>query len=293
MSGADEPVEIAWDAARATNHANWEERVPLHLDAYDIASLRDDPARLSGVVETDMETMRAHLGPDGLTGLDVCHLQCHIGTDTVSLARAGAARVVGVDFSASALEAAAALARELGVDARWVETDVLAARAAVDRELGPETVFDVVYTSIGAISWLNDLDTWAAQVAALLTPGGLFYIRDGHPVLYALDEDAATLELRYRYFGDGRALAWDEDTTYVGDGRITHTRTYEWPHPLSEVVMALLGAGLVIERLDEGRTLPWRFSDRMIELPDGNFVWPDEDAWRVPCTFTVVARRPA
>jgi hypothetical protein len=36
------------------------------------------------------------LGP--LDGLDVVHLQCHIGTDTVALARRGA-RVVGLDFS--------------------------------------------------------------------------------------------------------------------------------------------------------------------------------------------------
>lgn len=69
--------------------------------------------------------------PDGtVSGLDVCHLQCHIGTDTLSLARAGV-RVTGVDFSPGALESAANLAERLGVDATWVETDILEARAAV------------------------------------------------------------------------------------------------------------------------------------------------------------------
>ncbi|NKF33146.1 class I SAM-dependent methyltransferase, partial [Pseudomonas sp. BGM005] len=86
-----------------------------------------------------------------LAGLDLCHLQCHIGTDTISLARSGA-HVTGVDFSAPALRVAAALAERVHVDATWVETDVLDARSAVTGD------FDVVYTSIGTICWLQDLD---------------------------------------------------------------------------------------------------------------------------------------
>nr|WP_255633298.1 class I SAM-dependent methyltransferase [Demequina sp. TTPB684] len=223
----------------------------------------------------------------------MCHLQCHIGTDTVSLARAGA-RVTGIDFSPAALDAAAALAADCGVTADWIQTDVLDAREAVDRHLGVERLFDVVYTSIGTIGWLGDLDRWAAQVAALLKPGGVFYIRDGHPMLGSLDEFAPELTLRYRYFGDGRALQWDDEGTYVGDGKVHHTRTYEWPHPLSEVVTALLAHGLAIVALDEGKTLPWQFSPRMQPVsnePDADYAWPEHERDLVPCTFTVVAWR--
>ncbi|WP_410602731.1 class I SAM-dependent methyltransferase, partial [Bacillus sp. SIMBA_008] len=91
----------------------------------------------------------------------MCHLQCHIGTDTVSLARAGAT-VTGVEFSRPALRAAAELANRTGTSATWVETDVLDARNVVEGH------FDVVYTSIGTITWLADLDRWAKQIAALL-----------------------------------------------------------------------------------------------------------------------------
>ena len=70
---------------------------------YDLAGLAADPQALSAVVAYD----RPWLGD--LPGLDVVHLQCHIGTDTVSLARLGA-RVTGVDFSPGAL----AVARDLG-----------------------------------------------------------------------------------------------------------------------------------------------------------------------------------
>ncbi|WP_062317452.1 class I SAM-dependent methyltransferase [Demequina maris] len=283
-------VEVGWEDARAANLANWDDRVPLHVEAYGLDAYAADPTHLSSVVRHDLPVLERHLDGGSLAGLDLCHLQCHIGTDTVSLARAGA-RVVGVDFSAPALEAAARLAEGLGIDARWVEGDVLDARALVDAALGADRTFDVVYTSIGTIGWLSDLRAWARQIAALLAPGGVLYFRDGHPMLGTIDEDRDELVARYRYFADGRALRWDDDATYVGDGTVESTVTYEWAHPVSEIVTALLDAGLTIEAMDEGRTLPWRFSPRMVERPDGDFEWPGEDAARVPCTLTVVARK--
>lgn len=275
-------VQIGWDAARQANQENWEDRVPLHATAYGLDAY-DDPDHLSDVVRHDLTVLQPFLPTNSLSGLDLCHLQCHIGTDTVSLARAGA-RVTGVDFSPSALDVASALAHRAGVAARWVETDVLDARSAVEGD------FDVVYTSIGTITWLQDLDRWAAQISGLLRAGGTFFIRDGHPALYALDEDASTLTTRYPYFGDGRAQQWDEESTYVGDGTVAHPRTYEWPHPLSEILGALLGAGLRLLHFDEGRMLPWQFSSRMIEVP-GGYAWPEAERNLLPCTYTIVARK--
>lgn len=278
-----EHVEIDWSAAREANRENWDDRVPLHAVSYERESF-DDPEHLSDVIRHDVTVLERFLPARSIVGLDVCHLQCHIGTDTVSLARAGARRVTGVDFSAPALETARAFAEEHGVDAEWVETDVLDARAAVSGD------FDVVYTSIGTICWLSDLDRWAQQIHELLRPGGTFFIRDGHPALYALDEDAETLTARYRYFGDGTAQVWDDASTYAGDGTVSHTRTYEWPHSLAEILGALLGAGLRIVHVDEGRTLPWRFSPRMVEVP-GGYAWPEAQRDLLPCTYTIIARR--
>ena len=286
--GAD--ADVTWDMARATNLANWNDRVPIHAVEYGTEAFDNDPARLTQVVKTDLRALERHL-PHGVQGLEVCHLQCHIGTDTVSLARAGA-RVTGIDFSAPALEEAAALAQRLGIDATWIESDVLDARAAVDRAVGSEAAFDLVYTSIGTIGWLADLHQWARQIHALLRPGGLFYIRDGHPAMLALDEEAEGLVTAYRYFADGRALTWDFDTSYVGDAKLANTVTYEYPHPISEVLTALLDAGLVIRAFDEGDTLPWKFKPDMVELPDTDFALPDSQRALMPLTFTVVATRP-
>ncbi|WP_084074128.1 bifunctional 2-polyprenyl-6-hydroxyphenol methylase/3-demethylubiquinol 3-O-methyltransferase UbiG [Demequina sp. NBRC 110052] len=290
-SGVD-GVDVGWEEARAANLANWEERVPLHVEGYGIEAFAEDPAHVSTVVRDDLPYLLPHLPDASLAGLELCHLQCHIGTDTVSLARAGA-RVTGVDFSPAALRAAASLAETLGIDARWIETDVLDSRAAVDAELGPESCFDVVYTSIGTITWLRDLGTWARQIAALLKPGGVFYIRDSHPMLFTLDERRDDLTVAFRYFGDGRPMQWDDASTYVGEGTVQATRTYDYPHSLSEVVTVLLEAGLTLEAMHEGRTLPWQFAPRMIQRADGEYEWPGDEADRVPCTFTLVARKPA
>lgn len=82
--------------------------------------------------------MTSSLPSGRLSGRELWHLQCHVGTDTVSRARAGAT-VTDVDFSPSALQAAGELAERLGVKATWVQTDVLYARAVVAGD------FDEVY----------------------------------------------------------------------------------------------------------------------------------------------------
>ncbi|WP_235014775.1 class I SAM-dependent methyltransferase [Microbacterium sp. SLBN-154] len=275
-------MRIAWEDARAVNLANWQDRAALHEEAYGLEAF-DDPEHLSEVASDDLAALLPFVGT--LRGKDLCHLQCHIGTDTVSLARAGA-RVTALDFSDRALEVAARPAERAGVDVTWVLGDVLEARTHVSGD------FDIVYTSVGTIGWLRDLDRWAMQIAALLRPGGLFYIRDGHPMLYTIDEDADDDLVRHRYFADGTAQMWDDDSTYAGDGKVAHSRTYEWPHPLSETINSLISAGLRIEKLEEGRVLPWRFSGRMVPVDHG-WMWPEGVRDRIPATFTIIARKPA
>ncbi|MEL4504726.1 methyltransferase domain-containing protein [Luteococcus sp. H138] len=275
-------VSVDWDEAREANRLNWDDRAAIHATSYGIEAYVTDPERISDQVRADHAVLREHLPGGSVDGLDLVHLQCHIGTDTISWARLGA-RVVGLDLSPASLEVARDLASQAGANVTWVQSDALAARAAVEGN------FDVVYTSIGAICWLPDLDRWAQQIVALLRPGGLFYIQDGHPMLYALDDTGAEPRVRYRYFPTGQAQAWDDPGTYLGDGQVAHPRSYEWPHSLAEILGSLLRAGLVIRHFDEGQTLPWRFSPAMRETERG-WMWPTPD--QIPCTFTIVAHRP-
>src|SRR5437763_10498553 len=161
------------DGYRAVNLANWEQRAPAHAASPDYAFDRfvADPGYLSDVVRFD----RPRLGD--LSGLRGLHLQCHIGTDTLSLARLGA-RMTGLDFSPAALTEARRLAAATGTDIDYVQSDVYDAPAA----LGDVPPFDFVFTGIGAICWLPDIRRWAGVVADLLRPGGRLLMREGHPV---------------------------------------------------------------------------------------------------------------
>lgn len=60
---------------------------------------------------------------DVVAGRSVVHLQCHLGLDTLSLARHGA-QVTGLDFSQASIDTAKSLAEDLGIEAQFVCADV-------------------------------------------------------------------------------------------------------------------------------------------------------------------------
>ncbi|QOR71200.1 class I SAM-dependent methyltransferase [Ruania alkalisoli] len=301
MSLPTDPI-VETDATTAeaytANRANWDDRANVHAasNAYDLDGFAADPTRISSVIREDMGLLAPHLGeradrPDQLLdGLDVCHLQCHIGTDTLSMARLGA-RVTGVDLSPVSLGHARELADRCGLEARWVESEVTQAGSAVGE------TFDHVHTSIGTICWVQDLRAWARAIAALLRPGGTFFFRDQHPMLATMDDlvtDDVRVGNRYWSLPEGRAFTYDDGATYVdGDhDQITSTRNFEWPHPVSETLQALLDAGLQLVAVGEHDTLPWQALPVMVQDGDA-FVLPQPWRERVPMTLSIVARKPA
>src|SRR5262249_54791059 len=162
----------------------------------------------------------------------------HIGTDTVSLARLGAS-MTGLDFSAPAVAAARELAAAAGADAAFVQADVYDAA-----EVLGQGSFDLLYTGVGALCWLPSARRWAQVVAALLKPGGRLFIRDGHPMLFTLDDARADglLAVRYPYFEQAEPQVFDTAGTYVeSDAVFEHNVTHEWSHGIGELVTALLG----------------------------------------------------
>lgn len=263
------------------NRANWDDRVPIHWqpDGYDADGFIADPSLLSRVVQDD----RQHL-PD-LAGRRLVHLQCHFGKDTLSLARLGA-EVTGVDFSEQAIAHARRLSDESGTSGRFVVSNVYDAAEA----LGGER-FDIVYTGAGALNWLPDVRRWAVVVSSLLVPGGTFYIREGHPMLWTLDwrESDEMLVVRFPYFETVDPVPWDDDTTYAGSGKLSHTRTYEWNHGVSEVLGALVDAGLRIDMFLEHRELLWQGTPHMILGADGRYRLPEHQRDLVPLMYSIRA----
>lgn len=257
------------------NKRHWDERVPINA----ASSFYD----LDGFRAGDEDFDRFQLDEVGdVDGLDLVHLQCHIGLDTLSWARRGA-RVSGLDFSAPAIEAAAELADEIGLGDRatFVSADVF---DAVD-VLGA-AAFDLVYTGMGALMWLSDIQRWARTVAGLLRPGGRLYLVEMHPVTDVLDDatgttvagdyfarDARTYELRGSY------ADWNAQTT--------HNTVTEWHHTLGDVVSAVAGAGLRIEFVHEHDVIPFRRYGTLVA--DGpRFRYP-EPSRRLPLLYSLAA----
>ena len=283
-----------------TNRANWDSRAPIHVQGYGIERYLSDPDAISQVVAFDLPRLGR------LDGLDVVHLQCHIGTDTLSLARLGAASVTGVDFSPVSLDAARRLADQTQTPISYLESDVYSAPSAL---AGRQ--FDLVYTGIGAICWLPSIAGWAQVVAALLRPGGRLFVRDGHPVLNAMipqqvgaeSPDRAqqpsitgpggvTVALELPYFEQPEALVWTQDVTYAGEGEVTSPVSNEWNHGIGEIVTAVLDAGLRLTGLTEHDSVPWEAFDGMVLDPaTGEYRLADRPE-RLPASFTLTAVKP-
>jgi SAM-dependent methyltransferase len=266
----------------AVNRANWDERAPVHAASADYGLQRfvDDPAFLSHVVRFDAD----RLGP--LDGQRVVHLQCHIGTDTISLSRLGAQQVVGLDFSPPAIAEARKLAAAAGADIRYVQADAYDALEATGGD------FDLVYTGIGALCWLPDIKRWARTVRSLLRPGGRLFIREGHPVLWALDYDRTDdlIALDTTYFEQTEPSVFDEPGTYVAtDHEFAATVTHEWNHGIGEIVTALIETGLTVTSLIEHTSVPWNaLPGQMRELENGEWQLIDRPE-RLPHTYTLQA----
>jgi SAM-dependent methyltransferase len=269
------------DEPRAVNLRNWESRVAVHAASatYDLAGLAADPNARSRVAAFDL----AALGD--LHGVDVVHLQCHIGSDTVSLARAGA-HMTGVDFSPQALSVARDLAVACGVDVRFVESELYEVPEVLGRD------FDRVYTGVGALCWLPDIAEWARVVAGLLRPGGRLYVRDSHPMLHAIDDaaDDDVLRVTLPYF-EGAPQRWVADVTYTDGPPIGSPESYEWNHGLGEIVQAVIDAGLTVTALREHRECEWQALPQMVRGADGRYRLPTGSD-RLPLMFTLEARAP-
>jgi SAM-dependent methyltransferase len=256
----------------AVNRANWDERAPAHAASpdYGVERFVADPGYLSDVVRFDLPLI------GDIAGLRGVHLQCHIGTDTISLARLGAS-MTGVDFSEPAISQARALAERTGADATFVSSDVYEAVDAI---------------GAGALCWLPSVSRWARVVASLLRPGGRLFIREGHPMLWSLADsrDDGLLVVEYPYFEREEPIIFDEGGTYVAtDVVFEHTLTHEWNHGMGEIVTSLFDAGMAITGLTEHDSVPWEALPGQMEQIGGGEWRLTDRPWRLPHSYTLQA----
>jgi SAM-dependent methyltransferase len=258
------------DERVATNQRRWEEMTELHVMTYRIDERDAHGEFLLKPFERD------EIG--SIERLRICHLQSHIGDDSFALAQLGAAEVLGVDFSARSVEIASMRVERLGLAdrVRFIQTTVDDATDVLS------DVFDGVYTSWGVLSWLPNIERWAATVSGLLRPGGWLYLAETHPY-------AAAARWRSYPYGGTNGVFDDDDGDYTdAAAQFEHSASWAWNHGLGEIITALVKAGLAIEWLHEHPVVAWHLSDQehLVERPDG--MW-EEPGSTLPLSFSLRA----
>jgi SAM-dependent methyltransferase len=259
------------------NRNLWNQWTKIHVnsDFYDVASFIKgkntiDPFELDEV------------GPVG--GKTLLHLQCHFGLTTLSWARLGAV-VTGVDLAGEAIKTANQLAGQIKQPAAFIESNVYDLPAKL------ETQFDIVYTSFGVLNWLPDLTRWAQICFDYVKPGGFLYLAEYHPFTWVFDEkNPDQLEVGYDYF-DQEVLIEPIVGSYADPVAVINQKeSYEWAHPMGEVLTSLIQAGFQLEFVHEFDFSNYKRYPFLMRNEAGMWVMPEGKA-RIPLMFSVRANK--
>ena len=232
----------------------WNQRTAVHKDSafYDLKGFKAGANVLTPIELNEIGDVK---------GKSLLHLQCHFGMDTMSFSRMGA-KCTGIDLSDDAIRLAREINDELKLDTKFVCCNVYDLKELLDEK------FDIIFTSYGVVGWLPDLDNWAQIISRFLKPGGMFYMAEFHPVVWIFDDDFTHI----KYFYDNKELIVMEDQpTYTGDENGIQGKAYSWNHSISEVLNALISAGLKIEFFNEHTYSPYSNFRNSVETEKGKW----------------------
>jgi len=243
------------------NRQTWNEKVKIHSESkmYDLDAFKNGK---SSLMSYELEAL------GDVKGKSLLHLQCHFGQDTLSWSRLGA-KCTGVDLSDEGIVLAKSLNNQLGLEAEFVRCNVL------DTSKYIKDTFDVVFTSYGVIGWLPDLKPWGQMIAERLKRGGTFYMVEFHPIVWMFDYLDGNTVMRYGYMQD-EVIYEEYEGTYADESSKITSKEYGWNHGLSEVINALVQAGLQIDFLNEYDESPYNVLPDLVETTSGNYVTKDK-----------------
>ncbi|HEX2787346.1 MAG TPA: class I SAM-dependent methyltransferase [Ignavibacteria bacterium] len=278
-----------------TNKKYWNESVEIHKKStlYNVEAFKKGKNKLNSIELSEI---------GDISGKSLLHLQCHFGMDTLALARLGA-NATGIDFSEVAIKEAKNLSKELNISAKFIHTDINSLIDNLDNSQYKsgellklrEEKFDIVFTSSGVLGWLPDINKWAEVINHYLKPGGFFYIAEIHPAsqLYEYSKETNQLILKYPYFYSDNPLEFNDCGDYADrNAKLNNSRTFEWVHNISEVIMALLNQGLNLEFFHEFPFTCYQQYPNMKEDEEGHFRFTDKNI-SLPLMFSLKARKPA
>lgn len=254
------------------NRQSWNELTNLHAESnfYNLESFKKGKTSLNHIEIEELGDIKEK---------KILHLQCHFGMDTISLARQGA-DVVGVDISDTSIQIASELANELNIPAKFIRSNIYDIEDVLDDK------FDIVYTSYGAINWLNDLDKWAKIIKRYLKPNGVFYMVEFHPFIYTLNGNS---EIENTYF-KSEPIETIVESSYTDNSDVSqeNLKHIEWHHSLSEVLNSLISNGLNIEFLNEFPYQVYNCFPNMTEIEAGKWVF-SKHRDKIPYLFSIKA----
>ncbi|MGF1610314.1 MAG: class I SAM-dependent methyltransferase [Kiloniellales bacterium] len=258
----------------AANRAAWEEVAPLHRSqnqARLLEAFRRPGHSWFGEIET------AVLNEIGVAGKAMAQLCCNNGRELLSVKNMGAGRCVGFEQAEGFIAQARELAAAGGIDCDFVCGDVHAIPAEYDG------AFDLVFITIGVLSWMPDLGAFMAVPARLLAPGGQFLIYEEHPIVQMIAPGKADDPVVWEssYFREAPFVDSD-GLDYYGHGAYEAKPNYCFLHKLSDIVTACLDSGLAIEHFVER---PEHISNTYYNV--------ETQGPRLPMSYTLIARKAA
>jgi SAM-dependent methyltransferase len=247
------------------NGETWSRLAKTHYEHYHVPKLLAGESLLSDLIREEVGDVR---------GKSLIHLLCHIGTDTLSWGLLGA-QVTGVDISGEALKYAGQIARDMKMEAAFIESDVMELSGKIQDQ------YEIVFASTGVLCWIPDINRLAVTVRGLLKPGGFFYLHDGHPLRNVLGKnEAGETIIREDYFHQG-GWGYEGFVDYASPDVSVPGKVFEWQWTMGDVVTALCNAGLRIEFLHE---FPQYFYSgyTAFDVVEGKLDF-------APCTFSIKA----
>jgi len=254
------------------NRKAWNLAMEYHRKAKnaDWDSLFDNPY---GVFQKEPELSALHR--IGLMGKDIVHLCCNNGVELLSLKRMGAGRCVGFDICDEAIADGKRRAEKYCIPVEFYQSNVYEISTLYDNS------FDLVYITIGALTWLPDLPGFFAVASRLLRSGGKVFIYEQHPFASVLPWDISLYDqkpmISESYFQD-HALRYEESLDYYGGVEYNGPVTYEFAHTLSEIIGALLTNQLSISGF-------WEYDH---DISNG-LAWVKKTGLRLPLSYILIS----
>ncbi len=230
------------------NREAWNQVTPIHQQQRKTDLQRAVQAEDFSVLDEIETAIHQRLG---LEQKRVAHLCCNNGQELISLLKLGAASGVGFDIADEAIKEATLLGTLSKTNCEFVCANVY--------EIDPVyfNQFDLVFTTIGALCWFDDLTRFFAIATQLLRPNGQLFVYELHPTLdlFALPGEEAyeaeqELKIANSYFRR-EPFVDTNGLDYVGNTQYAAKTTYAFPHTLTDIFTGMLKNGLTIREFQE------------------------------------------